>query len=752
MALTFTNSSLTQIAIKRLSGKAHTNSNSSIPQEEFGSSVQVSAETVFGESVPNNPSQTLYLIQSSSDGAPGTAQYVEFTLETITGTNYINSSGVDNNSSYADQSVYGSDLGKTGGAYEINTFHAYYVKLPSNYEFLSTGFDDYASTNVSLGTGQFSNNYISTGSTQFQIIPEYLSTITGTSNPYIPTLYATNDAEIVGTATIDWYLDTFAGILFVQNPLAAAGTDNNGNVPEKLRAFLYVGKYQSEISTGGDTVSLHFSASQGSGFSFGNEATASFETGSSSGGGLTIAANSNNSIEFNLVNVISGSEQIEDFGSINITASYSEESNEIKITDLQDTDYHPIVFTYDPLGSAPAGGTSTYERLAISNDTNIGSNGFYFRPDSATIWLTNNDDEYIALNPTEAVGNNNQFNFLLATPIINIGGNSTNAINIGAGNLSTTTTTLRGRVDIDSATEYAFTVNGWTNSTQLLSTSSLTSHVVFDLKHPNTGSFSIFNISESTERTPLVIDTNGKVTKADSDFAIFIVGEGGGLDAIDIIEGTAQGQIQIQSSSNGVPTAYEAINVNNLGTTDSPQFVGIEATNTTFNLATVQENAGNQTINIGNSANGGNQIVLNGTASITGDLIVQGTTTTLNTTNLLVEDKFILLNSGTLGTPTDEGGIIVQTNIDGTGTSFYYDSTFDRWLITSASSVAHDATSIGGGMNLSSDKAALVTVQADSGTPSAVPLFGASDAYNLGQMYVDTSDTDNDKNNIWIYA
>jgi len=43
--------------------------------------------------------------------------------------------------------------------------------------------------------------------------------------------------------------------------------------------------------------------------------------------------------------------------------------------------------------------------------------------------------------------------------------------------------------------------------------------------------------------------------------------------------------------------------------------------------------------------------------TLTGDLTVQGDQTILNTTNLAIEDKFILINSGS-GTATDESGII----------------------------------------------------------------------------------------------
>jgi hypothetical protein len=73
-------------------------------------------------------------------------------------------------------------------------------------------------------------------------------------------------------------------------------------------------------------------------------------------------------------------------------------------------------------------------------------------------------------------------------------------------------------------------------------------------------------------------------------------------------------------------------------------------------------------------------------------------------------------------------------------------------MITSASSVAHNANSIGAGITPTSDMAAIVTVQSDNAIPTAAPLFGDGDTWNIGQMYVDTGDNDNDKNNIWIYA
>ena len=54
----FKNTILTQIAVKRLSGKAQTSGLKAIAEEPYGSTVQTLNSTIFGQPIPNNPSQT----------------------------------------------------------------------------------------------------------------------------------------------------------------------------------------------------------------------------------------------------------------------------------------------------------------------------------------------------------------------------------------------------------------------------------------------------------------------------------------------------------------------------------------------------------------------------------------------------------------------------------------------------------------------------------------------------------------------
>jgi len=85
------------------------------------------------------------------------------------------------------------------------------------------------------------------------------------------------------------------------------------------------------------------------------------------------------------------------------------------------------------------------------------------------------------------------------------------------------------------------------------------------------------------------------------------------------------------------------------------------------------------------------------TASITqdltvgGDLTVNGTQTSVNTTNLLVEDRFILMNSGSA---SGDGGFIVQTESGFTGTALGWDDSAGRFGLQVGTKLAQNATAI----------------------------------------------------------
>ena len=259
MANLQTNLTQTQIAVKRLSGKAMTNINSTVAQEKIGSTVQTAAGSVFGEAIPASPNSAsgmLNIIQSSSNSDPGTVQLVMFEI-TGSGVEYQNTVATDAGS---------VGLSGTGNADEgetsVFTYHAYALRLTGSYQAdntaVSSNFNTNASTATNIGTFPYSDNAHLSGSIgKLQIIPEYLGTKPSTTpNPYEVTLFAKDGAVISPGADIDWYLDQYSGMLFIQDPVDYEGGSNQNVIPAKLRAFIYVGKFQDAISSAGGNDNL----------------------------------------------------------------------------------------------------------------------------------------------------------------------------------------------------------------------------------------------------------------------------------------------------------------------------------------------------------------------------------------------------------------------------------------------------------------------------------------------------------------
>ena len=72
-----------------------------------------------------------------------------------------------------------------------------------------------------------------------------------------------------------------------------------------------------------------------------------------------------------------------------------------------------------------------------------------------------------------------------------------------------------------------------------------------------------------------------------------------------------------------------------------------------------------------------NDVTFNNTI-VNGDLTVNGTTTTVNTTELSIGDNIVTLNSGETGTPSQSAGITIERGT-ADNTSFLWDETEDEW-------------------------------------------------------------------------
>ena len=212
------NLSATLFAQKKLFGKANTSVVKSDAQETIGSNIQVAAQTIFAEDIPDNPSQTLYLLQNTGGSTPNTVEWVQFDLEAISGTTY-------------DANTYDDDS-KIGNPQDAGP-HAYKLKLSGSYQTLSS--------NPKKGQGVFDNSktlFETLGS--LQIVPPNFSG--QAPNPYILKLYKGDPSNIANEIPlldeIDWSIDYYNGILFLQDYDAA-------KIPLFARGFVYVGEMLS---------------------------------------------------------------------------------------------------------------------------------------------------------------------------------------------------------------------------------------------------------------------------------------------------------------------------------------------------------------------------------------------------------------------------------------------------------------------------------------------------------------------------
>jgi hypothetical protein len=129
--------------------------------------------------------------------------------------------------------------------------------------------------------------------------------------------------------------------------------------------------------------------------------------------------------------------------------------------------------------------------------------------------------------------------------------------------------------------------------------------------------------------------------------------------------------------------------------------------------------------------------------SLTGDLTVLGTTTTIQTNNLLVEDQFILVSSGSVNNSTD-GGIIVDRGIYAAGnTALGYDATSFRWGLQNGLADPTNTVDLGaasGGVS-GSFLAHVFTEAVHGATKPVTGEFAVA-----GAIYTSTSE------DIWIYS
>ena len=188
-----------------------------------------------------------------------------------------------------------------------------------------------------------------------------------------------------------------------------------------------------------------------------------------------------------------------------------------------------------------------------------------------------------------------------------------------------------------------------------------------------------------------------------------------------------------------------------LETTDSPQFVGLTLTGdlavnggdvttsaATFNVALTNATTinvgttGATAVSIGNSSS---TTTVNNKLVVTGDLVVNGTTTTVDTTSLTIEDKFALFASGSDG--STDGGIIVQQGATN-GYALGVDASADRWALQNdlgptATAIVPDAFM------------GVIQQWPNAGAQPGSPQYGGVTGFGTIGIQTDTGD-------VWIYS
>jgi len=104
------------------------------------------------------------------------------------------------------------------------------------------------------------------------------------------------------------------------------------------------------------------------------------------------------------------------------------------------------------------------------------------------------------------------------------------------------------------------------------------------------------------------------------------------------------------------------------------------AISATANETTVSRTNGTVTIGLPDDVTVSGQLNVGENVIVTGNLIVSGTTTTVNSETVNIADNIIVLNSNETGTPSQNGGITIERGT-GTNYSFLFNETTNNWTL-----------------------------------------------------------------------
>ena len=175
-----------------------------------------------------------------------------------------------------------------------------------------------------------------------------------------------------------------------------------------------------------------------------------------------------------------------------------------------------------------------------------------------------------------------------------------------------------------------------------------------------------------------------------------------------------------------------------VGTTDNVTFAGVTADAIRIGVTAAGEidtASGNLTID-----SAGGTVTIDDNLTVTGDLTVSGTTTSINTETLTVDDNIIVLNNNVTGSPTENAGIEVER---GTSANVLvrWNETSDKWEATNdGTTYGNIVTSADSGTVTSAMIADGTIVDADVNASAAIAHSKLANA-TAGQILLGTTTT-----------
>tara|TARA_Y100001937_G_scaffold126009_1_gene194187 strand:- start:591 stop:1679 length:1089 start_codon:yes stop_codon:yes gene_type:complete len=253
------------IAFKKLVGKVHTSPIKGDADESVASNVQLSATSIFADTIPTAPSTApnrsggnfICLDKDGNQTTDASKAVVEY-IDTFTLVQDPNS--VYEADSSTNELVPGERGDSQRNASQDSGVHAYSLKLPTDY-----------TSNSIIDLPAITTHGIAgiTGSNAIQIVP------TTFGNNYAIELFEDDGTQIPLLSSVDWSFDPFSGFLHLQD-------FESGTIPATAKAYLYVGKYQKDKDMADHTNSATIAKQKlFSAYTFNQEATFIKASGSS---------------------------------------------------------------------------------------------------------------------------------------------------------------------------------------------------------------------------------------------------------------------------------------------------------------------------------------------------------------------------------------------------------------------------------------------------------------------------------------